>query len=184
MTDPTPTPDLDALERLRLVAERFTAMQGHPCWYTDGQQHEMEQDYHHASVEYVTILSALGEIARDRDVLDVQLAAAAASIEALQKTLAAAQADLERMWGVAATFEAQREAANEKAAAAQAENARLREALPDAVVAELFSNAFGERAERLAMKDASERDLGGWCSAAVKDRVRKAIDAALAQEER
>lgn len=48
----------------------------------------------------------------------------------------------------------------------------------DTLVTDLFTNSFGEEAARLVMVDAANRDLGGWCRTAVRDRIRAALSRA------
>lgn len=43
--------------------------------------------------------------------------------------------------------------------------------LAETIADELFINGFGEKAVRLKMVDATERDLGGWCRAAVVQKI-------------
>lgn len=50
--------------------------------------------------------------------------------------------------------------------------------LPAAVAERLFVNGAGEKADRLCLFDSVvSRNLGGWCKAAVEDRVRQIIEA-------
>jgi len=52
-------------------------------------------------------------------------------------------------------------------------------AVADAVVARLFENGFGEKADRLQLmgkvEGAKERNLGGWCREAARDQIVLAI---------
>ena len=43
--------------------------------------------------------------------------------------------------------------------------------LAEKIAASLFTNGSGEKAERLVLRKHSETDLGGWCEAAVRDRI-------------
>lgn len=40
----------------------------------------------------------------------------------------------------------------------------------------LFTAGNGERADRLVLVDASNKDLGGWCEASAKNQIQIAID--------
>lgn len=48
-----------------------------------------------------------------------------------------------------------------------------------AIVDDLYTNAFGERGKRLAIKADDEHDLGGWCKEAAESRVYAIVIAAL-----
>ena len=46
--------------------------------------------------------------------------------------------------------------------------------LAEKIIEGLFINGYGEKAERIALKDKEERDLGGWCTVAaisIVDRI-------------
>lgn len=52
----------------------------------------------------------------------------------------------------------------------------------EAVVAELFVNGVGQEAERLVLTSKDGKDLGGWFTKSVADRIGKAIIVAIEEE--
>jgi hypothetical protein len=48
-------------------------------------------------------------------------------------------------------------------------------AIGEKVADALFHNGSGEQADRLALCDKNGRNLGGWCWAAVRDRVAEIV---------
>ncbi len=46
-------------------------------------------------------------------------------------------------------------------------------AIAEAIAECLFRNGTGQKAARLVLHDANERDLGGWCKKAVADVIER-----------
>lgn len=49
--------------------------------------------------------------------------------------------------------------------------------LVEKIVEDLFTNGFGQKAERLVLTSVDGRDLGGWCRGAMRDRILDGLNA-------